>query len=167
MAYTKTNWQDLPNTTTPINATNLNKIENELALLDGMFETGTFTPTIKGGTTPGTAVYTMQEGHYTKIGNIVFYDFKIGVSSFTGATGFLKIEGIPYSTSLINNSTNSASIFVTGSLFTANNGNNIRLIWNGEGMIISEKDNGLGGMAVSDATTNNYIYATGMLFTRN
>lgn len=34
MAYTKTNWQDLPNTTTPINATNLNKIENELELLD-------------------------------------------------------------------------------------------------------------------------------------
>lgn len=28
MAYTKTNWQDLPDTTTPINATNLNHIEN-------------------------------------------------------------------------------------------------------------------------------------------
>ncbi len=27
MAYTKTNWQDLPNTTTPINASNLNKME--------------------------------------------------------------------------------------------------------------------------------------------
>ena len=33
MAYTKTNWQDLPNTTTPINATNLNKIENQLEVL--------------------------------------------------------------------------------------------------------------------------------------
>lgn len=28
MAYTKTTWQDLPNTTTPINATRLNNIEN-------------------------------------------------------------------------------------------------------------------------------------------
>ena len=27
MAYTKTNWQDLPNTTTPVNASNLNNIE--------------------------------------------------------------------------------------------------------------------------------------------
>lgn len=27
MAYTKTNWQDLPNQTTPINASNLNKME--------------------------------------------------------------------------------------------------------------------------------------------
>lgn len=31
MAYTKTNWENLPSTNTPINATNLNKIENELA----------------------------------------------------------------------------------------------------------------------------------------
>lgn len=30
MAYTKTTWQDLPSTSTPINATNLNKIENQL-----------------------------------------------------------------------------------------------------------------------------------------
>lgn len=34
MAYSKTNWQDLPSTSTPINATNLNKIENELESVD-------------------------------------------------------------------------------------------------------------------------------------
>ena len=34
MAYTKTNWQDLPSTNTPVNATNLNKIETELKFLD-------------------------------------------------------------------------------------------------------------------------------------
>lgn len=31
MAYTPTNWENLPSTNTPINATNLNKIENELS----------------------------------------------------------------------------------------------------------------------------------------
>lgn len=30
MAYTPTNWQNLPSTNTPINAINLNKVENEL-----------------------------------------------------------------------------------------------------------------------------------------
>lgn len=35
MAYTKTNWENLPSTNTPINATNLNKIENQLEALDG------------------------------------------------------------------------------------------------------------------------------------
>lgn len=34
MAYSKTNWQDLPSTATPLNATNLNKIENELEVVD-------------------------------------------------------------------------------------------------------------------------------------
>jgi len=30
MSYTKTNWENLPSTNTPINATNLNKIETQL-----------------------------------------------------------------------------------------------------------------------------------------
>ena len=34
MAYSKTNWQDLPSTATPLSASNLNKIENELESLD-------------------------------------------------------------------------------------------------------------------------------------
>lgn len=34
MAYNKTNWQNLPSTTTPVVASNLNKIEDELELLD-------------------------------------------------------------------------------------------------------------------------------------
>lgn len=36
MAYTKTNWENLPSTNTPINATNLNKIENNLETLNGV-----------------------------------------------------------------------------------------------------------------------------------
>ena len=34
MAYNKTNWNNLPSTSTPVNASNLNKIENELEYLD-------------------------------------------------------------------------------------------------------------------------------------
>jgi hypothetical protein len=34
MSYTKTDWINLPNQTTPVNATNLNKIETELETLD-------------------------------------------------------------------------------------------------------------------------------------
>ena len=34
MAYSKTNWENLPSTNTPLNKTNLNKIENELKDLD-------------------------------------------------------------------------------------------------------------------------------------
>lgn len=34
MAYSKTDWQDLPSTATPLSAANLNKMENELKFLD-------------------------------------------------------------------------------------------------------------------------------------
>lgn len=34
MAYTKTDWENLPSTNTPLNRTNLSKIENELKFLD-------------------------------------------------------------------------------------------------------------------------------------
>lgn len=34
MAYERVNWENLPSTKTPLNATNLNKIENELSDLD-------------------------------------------------------------------------------------------------------------------------------------
>lgn len=34
MAYSKTDWQNLPSTTTPLNRTNLNKIENQLLKSD-------------------------------------------------------------------------------------------------------------------------------------
>lgn len=34
MAYTPTNWQNLPNTTTPVNSTNMNKIESELSSIE-------------------------------------------------------------------------------------------------------------------------------------
>lgn len=34
MGYSKTNWQNLPNQSTPLSANNLNKIENELEKLD-------------------------------------------------------------------------------------------------------------------------------------
>lgn len=37
MAYTKTTWQDLPNTSTPINATRLNNIENGIKSIDDKF----------------------------------------------------------------------------------------------------------------------------------
>ena len=49
MAYTKTTWQDLPNTTTPINATNLNHIENGIKdnddRLNGTTSMGSITTT--------------------------------------------------------------------------------------------------------------------------
>ena len=59
------------------------------------YEEGTFTPTIRGGTTAGTASYNRQSGIYTKIGNRVFFTIALTWSSGTG-TGALAIGGLPF-----------------------------------------------------------------------
>jgi len=56
---------------------------------------GTFTPTVIGGTTAGTATYTVQNGRYTKIGRLVFVELYVNWSAGTG-TGDLWIGGLPF-----------------------------------------------------------------------
>jgi hypothetical protein len=67
------------------------------------YEEGTFTPSIVGGTTAGTASYTVAQGYYTKIGNRVFLQCYINWSSGTG-TGSLLIGNLPFTSSSSSNS---------------------------------------------------------------
>jgi hypothetical protein len=59
------------------------------------YEEGTFTATIVGSSTAGTASYTAQTGYYTKIGNTVAISLYISWSSGTG-TGALRISNLPF-----------------------------------------------------------------------
>ena len=68
------------------------------------YEEGTFTPSIVGTSTAGTATYGTngQQGRYTKIGNRVFFDLYLAWSAHTG-TGDLQINGMPFT---VQNTTN-------------------------------------------------------------
>jgi hypothetical protein len=59
------------------------------------YEEGTFSPTIIGTTTAGTATYTQQNGRYTKIGRLVQFEIFIVYSAGTG-TGNMDISGLPF-----------------------------------------------------------------------
>jgi hypothetical protein len=59
------------------------------------YEEGTWTGTIIGSTTAGTASYAAQTGNYTKVGNVVHFDIYISWSAGTG-TGNLLISGLPF-----------------------------------------------------------------------
>lgn len=96
------------------------------------YEEGTWTPTIKGTTTVGTATYSVQVGTYTKVGRVVYFQGRITWSGHTG-TGNMQITGIPF-TSLsttnsnsacnfgyLNNTTLSASNVMTGFVFPSTN----------------------------------------------
>jgi hypothetical protein len=74
------------------------------------YEEGTFTPTIIGTTTAGTATYVTQSGLYTKVGRQVSISIYINYNSGTG-TGKLKIAGLPFTSSASNNAGCAVGIF--------------------------------------------------------
>ena len=59
------------------------------------YEVGTFTPTVVGSTSAGTATDGGQSGRYTKIGNRVLFSIAIDYSGHTG-TGDMRISGLPF-----------------------------------------------------------------------
>ena len=59
------------------------------------YEEGTFTATLKGGTTDPTIAVTTT-GKYTKIGNQVFVRIMFGNVSTVGASGAISITGLPF-----------------------------------------------------------------------
>ncbi len=61
-----------------------------------------FTPTLEGSGTAGTPTYTVQNGYYTRIGNKVWIQAKVGISAITGATTSLKLGNLPYTVRNIN-----------------------------------------------------------------
>jgi hypothetical protein len=64
------------------------------------YEEGTWTPTIVGSSTAGTALYPSQTGTYTKIGRQVTLTFAVSYFSGTG-TGNLRIAGVPFAVSSV------------------------------------------------------------------
>lgn len=86
MAYTKTNWQDLPDTSTPINATNLNKIEDELEYLDAQIISNSDL----------TSDYTIESNSCFKMQNFVNISINVFNSSGTYSTyTWVKLARLP------------------------------------------------------------------------
>jgi hypothetical protein len=59
------------------------------------YEKGTFTPTVIGTTTAGTATYAFAVGNYVKVGDAVNFQIIISWSAGTG-TGNLALGGLPF-----------------------------------------------------------------------
>lgn len=62
-----------------------------------MPESGTFTPMIVGGTTPGSNTYSFRIGRYIKNGNLVHCNIDMELSTKdTAMAGILRISGLPF-----------------------------------------------------------------------
>jgi hypothetical protein len=110
------------------------------------YEEGTFTPTVIGTTTAGTASYSYNSGSYTKIGNLVTISFYIAWSSGTG-TGDLRIAGLPFTTANSNDIGALALGYVSNLTLTALNYATSRVAVNSTQIIFEQTP--VGGGAVS------------------
>jgi hypothetical protein len=87
------------------------------------YEEGTFTPTVVGSTTAGTATYSAgaQNGYYTKVGRLVTVQVYMVWSGHTG-TGNMRFAGLPFNTANITSNYASVSFgLVSNIALTANN----------------------------------------------
>ena len=82
---------------------------------------GTWTPTLYGGTTPGTPTYTSRSGSYTRIGKLVLLQFAVQISAKGGMAGAVFVGGLPFSGSFgAVNFTNTGGLSLpTGSALTS------------------------------------------------
>lgn len=82
----------------------LNQFLGEMAFMDNILESGSWTPRLAGTTTAGTmtqpnaSYQTTPYGSYQRIGNMVFARARFAGAALTGASGFLVLDGLPYKT---------------------------------------------------------------------
>jgi hypothetical protein len=62
------------------------------------YEEGTWTPYWSTTGTSPTVTYTQQQGNYIKIGQFVFCEFSLQGSAYSGGSGNLRINGLPFTT---------------------------------------------------------------------
>lgn len=56
------------------------------------YDEGTWTPEITGSTGAPTITYVTQTGKYTRIGNVVFFAFRVLIDTFSGGSGQLRVS---------------------------------------------------------------------------
>jgi hypothetical protein len=81
------------------------------------YEEGTFTPTVQGVSSAGTATYSTQLGAYTKIGNLVYVNVYLSYTGGTG-TGQLRVANLPFTSA--GSYIPVASVYLDNIAYTAN-----------------------------------------------
>jgi hypothetical protein len=99
------------------------------------YEEGSFTCTYKGVGSNPTVGYQNQTGYYTKIGKVVYYQIYMRVNSWSGGSGAVYIDGLPFTSS-------SAAAYGGGAILFLNS-------WSGDRPVMT---------LITSNTTTLYIY---------
>jgi hypothetical protein len=126
------------------------------------YEEGTFTPSIVGTSTAGTATYVAngRVGRYTKIGNRVFFDLYLSWTAHTG-TGNLEINGLPFTVQNTTNLNRNYTAIFSGVALTAGNIGAAYTAPGSDGIALRQMPTGGGSVAVIPMDTSAQISISG------
>jgi len=78
------------------------------------YEEGTWTPALSASTSAPTVSYSYRPGYYTKIGNRVFVNGTIAISSISGGSGNSLISGLPFASKNVSRNYSAGSVIIRG-----------------------------------------------------
>ena len=70
--------------------------DNQAANALDDYEEGTFTPSYKAASANPTVGYQNQDGKYTKIGNVVYFQIYMRINSWSGGSGVVYLDSLPF-----------------------------------------------------------------------
>lgn len=76
----------------------------KILTVSNFVQKGTFTPTIRGGTTDGSFTYTEQVGNYELLGDICYVNLSVAFTVVTLPSGYVYVDGLPFLGSTANQS---------------------------------------------------------------
>ena len=127
------------------------------------YQEGTFTPVINGSSVSGVGTYSVQDGQYTRIGNVVYFSVVLSWSAHTG-TGNILIGGLPFASTAYPAPTPSISIGYSNVTATAGNQIGGR-VYNSVQHVSVEQYNPAGAVfAAVPMDTSAGIWASGFYF---
>jgi hypothetical protein len=128
------------------------------------YEEGSWTPVWSPATTNFASITYAGDtgGRYTKIGRLVYVQFFIQVNAFSGGSGFLRLQGFPFSTDGASNQQSGVTVHLAGSWGT-NTPYSLDLGGTSANAKYRSAANGTidsGNLAVTDMATNCFVRAT-------
>ncbi len=123
-----------------------------------IYEEGTYTPTIVGGTAAGVGTYGFQVGRYQRIGNRVHLTAYTTWSAHTG-TGGMRIGGIPYTSANVSNLFQCFSVWASSLTYGANVQLSLYLGSNVSQGLFQTFADGAGSATPAIDTAGNFMYS--------
>jgi len=125
-------------------------------LLDD-YEEGTWTPELADANTGGnTVTHEVQNGLYTKVGNVVTIYFRVTWTSKASASGTVRLRGLPFTSK-----SNSGQYYYVGSTANNNGQVSVAVTGNGANAIFYDSSGGAGTFAeLSSSDTGNGMNGT-------